>query len=59
MDEYSRDVPPEVKSGEPYDPFKLDVWQLGTGISDFKVDICSDMRTSVTDGIGTDNHTGY
>ena len=30
-------MPPEVLSGKPYDPFKLDVWQLGKSISDFKV----------------------
>ncbi|PIL24527.1 hypothetical protein GSI_14283 [Ganoderma sinense ZZ0214-1] len=31
-----RPMPPEVLSGEPYDPFKLDVWQLGDSLSDFK-----------------------
>nr|VWO99831.1 N/A [Ganoderma boninense] len=31
-----RPMPPEVLSGKPYDPFKLDVWQLGKSISDFK-----------------------
>ncbi|PIL28177.1 hypothetical protein GSI_09714 [Ganoderma sinense ZZ0214-1] len=31
-----RPMPPEVLSGEPYDPFKLDVWQLGKSVSDFK-----------------------
>ena len=33
----ARPMPPEVLSGKPYDPFKLDVWQLGTTFSDFKV----------------------
>ena len=33
----ARPMPPEVLSGNPYDPFKLDVWQLGESISDFKV----------------------
>lgn len=33
---YARPVPPEVASGQPYDPFKLDVWQFGTGLDDFK-----------------------
>ena len=32
-----RPMPPEVLSGEPYDPFKLDVWHLGKSFSDFKV----------------------
>ena len=32
-----RPMPPEVLSGKPYDPFKLDVWQLGESFSDFKV----------------------
>ncbi|PIL28179.1 hypothetical protein GSI_09716 [Ganoderma sinense ZZ0214-1] len=31
-----RPMPPEVLSGQPYDPFKLDVWQLGNSISDLK-----------------------
>ncbi|GJE86786.1 kinase-like domain-containing protein [Phanerochaete sordida] len=33
---YLRPVPAEVAVGMPYDPFKLDVWQLGTSFSDFK-----------------------
>ncbi|KAI0636470.1 hypothetical protein C8Q77DRAFT_1269334 [Trametes polyzona] len=33
---YRRPVPPEVASGEPYDPFKLDVWQFTTSFADFK-----------------------
>ncbi|KAI0672670.1 hypothetical protein C8Q78DRAFT_672709 [Trametes maxima] len=33
---YTRPVPPEVHSGNPYDPFKLDVWQFGTSLDDFK-----------------------
>ncbi|KAJ8501655.1 hypothetical protein ONZ51_g459 [Trametes cubensis] len=36
VEQYCRPVPPEVTSGEPYDPFKLDVWQLGTSLEDFK-----------------------
>ncbi|GJE86787.1 kinase-like domain-containing protein [Phanerochaete sordida] len=39
LDEYCRGVPPEVESGRPYDPFKLDVWQLGTGLSDLRTTI--------------------
>ncbi|KAJ3017153.1 hypothetical protein NUW54_g649 [Trametes sanguinea] len=38
---YARPVPPEVPSGNPYDPFKLDVWQSGTSLSDFKSTIPS------------------
>ena len=34
---YARPVPPEIILGLAYDPFKLDVWQLGKSISDFKV----------------------
>lgn len=34
---YTRAMPPEMASGLPYDPFKLDVWQLGKSFSDFKV----------------------
>ncbi|KAG6889432.1 hypothetical protein C0995_001200 [Termitomyces sp. Mi166 len=35
-DMYNRQCPPEVKSGGPYDPFKLDVWQLASSLSKFK-----------------------
>ena len=38
-DSYGRRMPPEVVSGEPYDPFKLDVWQLGVSFDDFKVSV--------------------
>ncbi|KAG5719374.1 hypothetical protein E4T56_gene13533 [Termitomyces sp. T112] len=31
-----RQCPPEVKSGKPYDPFKLDVWQLASSLHKFK-----------------------
>ena len=34
---YNRQVPPEVESGKPYDPFKLDVWQLASSLHEFKV----------------------
>ncbi|KAG5353004.1 hypothetical protein C0989_011152 [Termitomyces sp. Mn162] len=27
---------PEVESGRPYDPFKLDVWQLASSLHEFK-----------------------
>ena len=35
--QYARQVPPEARSGEPYDPFKLDVWQVGASYADFSV----------------------
>ncbi|KAI0647600.1 kinase-like domain-containing protein [Trametes meyenii] len=38
-DKYTRPVPPEVSSGQPYDPFKLDVWQFGNSLSDLKTEI--------------------
>ncbi|KIP02646.1 hypothetical protein PHLGIDRAFT_122298 [Phlebiopsis gigantea 11061_1 CR5-6] len=34
-DKYARQRPPETESGMPYDPFRLDVWQLGTSFADF------------------------
>ncbi|TRM60614.1 hypothetical protein BD626DRAFT_549594 [Schizophyllum amplum] len=34
-DGYRRNLIPEMLSGEPYDPFKLDVWQLATSLVDF------------------------
>ena len=34
---YGRPIPPEVAVEEPYDPYKLDVWQLGASFSDFHV----------------------
>ncbi|KAL1741436.1 hypothetical protein HDZ31DRAFT_66940 [Schizophyllum fasciatum] len=32
---YGRPVIPEMRTGEPYNPFKLDVWQLGNSFIDF------------------------
>ena len=37
---YARPCAPELSSGEAYCPFKLDVWQLGSCFSDFKVCHC-------------------
>jgi hypothetical protein len=34
---YKRAHAPEFASGHPYSPFKLDVWQLATSLSRFKV----------------------
>ena len=34
---YARPHAPEFASGIAYNPFKLDVWQLGNSFSDFKV----------------------
>ncbi|TFK89436.1 hypothetical protein K466DRAFT_486875 [Polyporus arcularius HHB13444] len=34
-DDYLRDLAPEIALG-PYDPFKVDVWQLAHSLSDFK-----------------------
>ena len=45
--EYARPVPPEVTSGKPYDPFKLDVWQLGTSLKGFKVGFHSGSMRSI------------
>ena len=36
-EKYGRPLAPEFASGIAYGPFKLDVWQLGTSFSDFKV----------------------
>ncbi|KAF8056910.1 kinase-like domain-containing protein [Lyophyllum atratum] len=33
---YARPLAPEITSGKPYNPFKLDVWQLGISLSNFK-----------------------
>ncbi|TFY71734.1 hypothetical protein EVG20_g1274 [Dentipellis fragilis] len=32
LENYSRPVIPEMLNGQPYDPFKLDVWQLGVSL---------------------------
>ena len=40
-DEYKRACPPEVLTGKPYDPFKLDVWQFGNSIQTYKVSLSS------------------
>ena len=34
---YRPHLPPEVLSGSPYDPFKVDVWQFADDLSDFSV----------------------
>lgn len=34
---YLRPIAPEMHTGEPYEPFKPDVWQLVNGFSDFQV----------------------
>ncbi|KAH9894851.1 hypothetical protein C8Q73DRAFT_691846 [Cubamyces lactineus] len=34
--EYLRDVAPEVKSGQPYDAYKADVWQFAASFADFQ-----------------------
>ena len=36
-EKYARPHAPEFASGKPYCPFKLDVWQLGSSFSGFKV----------------------
>lgn len=36
-DAYARPSPPEVLSGLPYDPYKVDIWQLGSSLSDVEV----------------------
>ncbi|KAI0757681.1 kinase-like domain-containing protein [Daedaleopsis nitida] len=38
-DDYARPSPPEVLSGLPYDPYKVDVWQLGSSLSDIEMTI--------------------
>ncbi|KAI0360358.1 kinase-like protein, partial [Trametes cingulata] len=38
-DRYFRNHAPELGSGEPYDPFKLDVWQLGDSLSELRTTI--------------------
>lgn len=34
---YQRPIPRETASGDPYDPFKADVWQFAESLSDFRV----------------------
>ena len=36
-EQYCRPLAPEFASGNAYNPFKLDVWQLGYSLSKFKV----------------------
>ncbi|KAI4528024.1 hypothetical protein K523DRAFT_340378 [Schizophyllum commune Tattone D] len=35
VSEYARPAIPEMLTGEPYDPFKLDVWQLASSFGEF------------------------
>ena len=37
VSEYARPAIPEMLTGEPYDPFKLDVWQLASSFGEFDV----------------------
>jgi len=39
LSEYAAPRAPECASGKPYSPFKLDVWQLGTSLSNFKTKV--------------------
>ena len=39
-EKYARPHAPEFASGKGYNPFKLDVWQLGYSFSDFKIWRC-------------------
>ncbi|KAF9538437.1 hypothetical protein CPC08DRAFT_701157 [Agrocybe pediades] len=39
--DYARPFPPECTTGYPYNAFKLDVWQLGSSLDDFKPNISS------------------
>jgi len=34
---YARPLAPELTAGQPYSPFKLDIWQLGCSFANFKV----------------------
>ena len=36
---YLPTVAPEASSGQPYDPYKADVWQLAHSFSDFDVSV--------------------
>ena len=37
LETYARPHAPEFASGNPYCPFKLDIWQLGDSFSNFEV----------------------
>ncbi|KAI0748711.1 kinase-like domain-containing protein [Daedaleopsis nitida] len=56
-----RRMPPEVFSEKPYNPFKLDVWQLGTSLSDFKSTIpeIDTVLVSMTDPNPVTRPTAY
>ncbi|KAH9848843.1 kinase-like domain-containing protein, partial [Lenzites betulinus] len=48
---YFRPIPKEVSCGEPYDPYKLDVWQFGTSMDEIKTTIpeVDDLLHSMTE----------
>ncbi|PIL28176.1 hypothetical protein GSI_09713 [Ganoderma sinense ZZ0214-1] len=56
-----RPAAPETLSDKPYDPFKLDVWQLGTTFSDFKSTIpaIDKVLASMTDPDPATRPTAY
>ena len=45
VDKYTAPRIPEMDTGEPYNPFKLDVWQLATSLLDFDVRLLSPADT--------------
>ena len=45
VSEYARPAIPEMLTGEPYDPFKLDVWQLASSFGEFDVRCSSYIST--------------
>lgn len=60
IENYQRPVPPEITSGNPYDPFKADVWQLAESFSDFRVRrTCSHEGRILTFRLMLGNDSGY
>nr|VWO99832.1 Uncharacterized protein [Ganoderma boninense] len=59
--EEHRPVAPETLSDKPYDPFKVDVWQLGMSFSDFKSTIpaIDKVLNSLTDPDPATRPTAY
>ncbi|OSD08290.1 hypothetical protein PYCCODRAFT_1356638, partial [Trametes coccinea BRFM310] len=52
---YTRPVPAEVASGQPYCPFKLDVWQFAQSFSNFKACTSIPELDVVLRGMADDN----
>ncbi|KAI0371422.1 hypothetical protein BV20DRAFT_942248 [Pilatotrama ljubarskyi] len=58
---YFRPLAPELSSGQPYDPFKLDIWQFGDSLRSLKTTIpdIDDVLNAMTDKTPSDRISAF